>query len=140
MRADGFTRRQRAAAVRWPVLLMGLVTVCGLAFADPTPAPVRAEIDAMLNRLETSACEFQRNGNWHGSGRAKAHLLDKLGYIEKRGTVQSAEQFIELAASRSSVSGKPYQVRCGGAAPVESNQWLREQLTAIRGSSRGTPR
>ncbi len=30
----------------------------------------------------------------------KAHLLDKLACLEKRGTLQSAEQFIELAASR----------------------------------------
>lgn len=138
MRADGYAQLQRAV-VRWPVLLMALVTVCGVAFADPTPAPVRAEIDAMLNRLETSACQFQRNGTWYDSARAKAHLLDKLGYIEKRGTVQSAEQFIELAASRSSVSGRPYQVRCGGAVPVESRQWLRDQLTILRGAaSRGS--
>ncbi|MGQ3076171.1 MAG: DUF5329 family protein, partial [Ferrovibrionaceae bacterium] len=83
------------------MLVLVLAGVWGAAFADPTPAPVRAEIDAMLNRLETSGCQFLRNGSWHDGARAKAHLLDKLAYIEKRGTVQSAEQFIELAASRS---------------------------------------
>lgn len=119
--------------------MLALVVCCG-AFAEPTPAPVRAEIEAVLNRLETSACRFQRNGTWHDGVRAKAHLLRKLDYIEKRGTVQSAEQFIELGASRSSLSGRPYQVRCGNGAPVESRQWLGEQLTAIRerGPSRGT--
>jgi len=120
------------------VLFMGLAVLWGAAFADPTPAPVRAEIDAMLNRLEASGCQFQRNGSWHDGARARSHLLDKLAYIEKRGTVQSAEQFIELAASRSSLSGRPYQVRCGGLAPVESRQWLSEQLTAVRGASGGT--
>lgn len=112
-----------------------LLTVCAAARADPTPVPVRAEIDALLNRLETSACEFQRNGSWHDSARAKAHLLDKLAYIEKRGTLQSTEQFIDLAASRSSLSGRAYQVRCGGTAPVQSRQWLTEQLTLMRGPS-----
>lgn len=122
---------------RWPALLAALTAVCGIAFADPTPAPVRAEIDAMLNRLETSSCQFLRNGSWHDSARAKAHLLDKLAYIEKRGTLQNAEQFIELAASRSSLSGRPYQVRCGAEAPVESQRWLGDQLKAIRGASGG---
>lgn len=117
-----------------------LTCVGGLALAGPTPVPVRAEIDAMLNRLEASGCQFLRNGSWHDGARAKAHLLDKLAYIEKRGTVQSAEQFIELAASRSSLSGRPYQVRCGERAPVESRQWLGEQLTVVRGASGGTLR
>lgn len=127
----------RRAWARGPALFVALASVCGAVLADPTPAPVRAEIDAMLNRLETSGCQFQRNGSWHDGARAKAHLLDKLAYIEKRGTVQSAEQFIELAASRSSLSGRPYQVRCGGLAAVESRQWLSEQLPAIRGASGG---
>jgi hypothetical protein len=137
MRPDRLAPPRRAWA-RWPVLVVVLSGVWGAAFAGPTPAPVRAEIDAMLNRLETSGCQFLRNGSWHDGARAKAHLLDKLAYIEKRGTVQSAEQFIELAASRSSLSGRPYQVRCGGQAPVESRRWLGEQLTALRGASGGT--
>jgi hypothetical protein len=115
-----------------------LAVLSGAAFADPTPASVRGEIDAMLNRLEASGCQFQRNGRWHDGARARSHLLDKLAYIEKRGTVQSAEQFIELAASRSSVSGRPYQVRCGGEGAVDSRQWLGEQLSRIRAASRGT--
>ncbi|WP_332743471.1 DUF5329 domain-containing protein [Hydrogenophaga sp.] len=110
-----------------------------MAFAEPTPAPVRAEIEMILNRLEASTCWFQRNGAWHDGARAKAHLLRKLEYIEKKGTVQSAEQFIELAASRSSLSGRPYQVRCGRDAPVPTRQWLSEQLNTVRASSRGTP-
>lgn len=126
------TRRHRFAIVL-TTALVGSATV----FAQSTPAPVRAEIDAMLNRLETSGCRFQRNGSWHDGARAKAHLLDKLEYIEKRGTLRNAEQFIELAASRSSLSGRAYQVGCEGAAPVESRQWLGEQLRAIRGNAGG---
>lgn len=119
-------------------LLAVLVLGCCIASAEPTPAPVRAEIEAILNRLEASACQFQRNGAWHDGARAKAHLLRKLEYIEERGTVRSAEQFIELAASRSSLSGRSYQVRCGSDAPVESRQWLNGQLTTVRESLRST--
>ena len=105
--------------------------------AGPTAAPVRAEIDAMLAQLESSGCEFNRAGTWHAGAQAKAHLLRKLAYMEGEGTIQSAEQFIELAGSTSSTSGEPYLVRCGSAAPVASAAWLLSQLQAMRSRARG---
>jgi hypothetical protein len=100
--------------------------------AAPLAPAVRAEIDALLATLEKSGCEFSRNGAWHASKDAKAHLQRKLEYLEGKNAVQSTEQFIELGASTSSSSGKPYMVRCGKAAPVESRVWLRAQLAALR--------
>jgi hypothetical protein len=50
--------------------------------------------------------------------------------------VQSAEQFIERAASSSSTTGQPYLVQCGGGAPVQSGTWLRSQLQAMSASGR----
>ena len=102
------------------------------AYAGPTPAPVRAEIDALLARLQSSGCEFNRNGSWHKADAAKTHLLRKLEYIERKTTLKNAEQFIELAATSSSTSDKPYQVRCDGASPVPSARWLGEQLRSVR--------
>lgn len=115
-----------------PTLLAALAL--SPAFAAPSPAPVRAEIDALLGRLQTSGCEFNRNGSWYSGAQAKDHLLTKLDYLEGRGAVPSTEQFIELAASKSSSSGKAYQVRCGTEAPVASQVWLTRQLGALRGA------
>jgi hypothetical protein len=103
-----------------------------LSFAAPTADPVRAEIDTLLSRLQVSGCQFNRNGSWFSGAEAKDHLLSKLDYIEGRSTIQSTEQFIELAASKSSFSGKPYQVKCGSEAPINSQSWLTRQLAAIR--------
>ncbi|MDR2507811.1 MAG: DUF5329 domain-containing protein [Candidatus Accumulibacter sp.] len=108
---------------------------CCLAAAASTPPPVRAEIDALLTRLQASGCQFSRNGSWHSGSEAKEHLLRKLEHLESKETVQSAERFIELAASRSSWSGQAYQVKCAGASPVESQVWLSRQLEIIRVSS-----
>ena len=105
---------------------------CSLAAAAPTAAPVRAEIDLLLSRLQTSGCEFNRNGSWYSGAEAKDHLLRKLEYIEGNSAVLTTEQFIELAAAKSSSSGKSYQVKCGGEAPVESQVWLTKQLGVIR--------
>ena len=113
-----------------------LLSAAGLA--APTAAPVRVEIDALLARLEASGCRFGRNDEWHAGADAKAHLLRKLEYIEKQGTLASTEQFIDVAATKSSVSGAPYTVQCGDAAPMPSRTWLTSQLEAMR-ATRGTP-
>lgn len=100
--------------------------------AAPLSPTARTEIDGLMSRLEASACEFNRNGSWHTAPQAKSHLLIKLKYFEDRGAVSSAEQFIELAASKSSITGQPYLVKCAGAAPVPSSAWLLSQLELMR--------
>jgi uncharacterized protein DUF5329 len=111
-----------------------------LASGAPTPATVRAEIDALLAKLQASGCQFNRNGSWYSGSKAKDHLLGKLEYFESKGSIQSAEQFIELAASKSSSSGKAYQVKCGGESAVASQVWLTQQLAAMRATAgKGKP-
>ena len=104
--------------------------------ADPAPPAARAEINALLAKLQSSACEFNRNGAWYGADQARLHLQTKLNYLEDHNAVQTAEQFIALAASSSSVSGKPYLVRCGASAPVESRVWLTAELKALRAAGK----
>jgi hypothetical protein len=109
-----------------------LAAVWSSALAGPTAAPVRAEIDTLLSKLQVSGCQFNRNGSWYSGAEAKSHLLRKLEYFEDKGTVKNTEQFIELAASKSSSSGKPYQVKCGADHAIDSRQWLTRELAAQR--------
>lgn len=118
--------------MRPPFAALLAAAFCLSVFADPLPPLARAEVIALLDRLQASGCEFNRNGAWHSSAEARAHLLRKLEYLEDRNAVKSAEQFIDLGASRSSTSGKPYLVKCGSSAPVESKAWLSAGLQAIR--------
>lgn len=117
--------------------LLALLLLCltSLATAAPLPPPARAEVDALISRLASSNCEFNRNGSWYSGAEAKAHLLKKLEALEDQNLVKTAEQFIERGASTSSVSGKPYSVRCAGKAPVESSQWLKAELQQVRAAS-----
>lgn len=95
-------------------------------------ATSRAEIDALLDRLGQSGCEFNRNGSWYEAPKAKAHLPRKLDYLLDKKLVASSEQFIELAGSKSSKSGKTYSVRCRGEEPVPSATWLTTELQKLR--------
>ena len=128
------TRMTKSPRLLRPALAVAFA--CATAWAGPTPAPVRTEIDGLLSRLEASGCQFQRNGSWYSGADAKKHLLRKLEAVEARGTLQNTEQFIALAASRSSFSGKPYFVRCSGTPAVESGEWLTGQLASLRGTAR----
>jgi hypothetical protein len=103
-----------------------------IAIAEPTAPQVRSEIHLLLSKLQTSGCEFDRNGSWYRADEAKGHLLRKLEHIEGKRVIQSAEQFIELAAAKSSSSGKAYQVKCGNEPTIESKAWFIKQLDIIR--------
>lgn len=109
-----------------------LVIAAGTAGAAPS-ADTRAEIARLLDRLSASQCQFLRNGSWYEPARARAHLEQKYRYLLERDLVDSAEQFIDRAGSRSSVSGRAYQVRCPGSPPLPASAWLTQQLAALRG-------
>ena len=116
------------------MLAAGLLCATSLgASAAPTPPTIRAEIEGLMARMNASGCQFERNGSWHSATDARKHLTRKLEYIEKRReTLASTEQFIEVAASKSSFSGKPYRVKCGAAEPVTSAIWLNRELKLLR--------
>lgn len=115
--------------------MAALIVSAATAGAAPLPAAAKAEVTALLGRLQASSCEFNRNGDWHAAAEARAHLERKLAYLEDKNLVKTAEEFIDRGASKSSMSGKPYLVRCAGAAPVESRVWLTRELTALRSAS-----
>jgi hypothetical protein len=112
------------------LVLAGIVA--GAVVAAPMVPATRAEVEALLAKLESSGCEFNRNGAWYAAAEAKQHLQRKLDYLEQKGLVQSTEQFIEMAGSTSSVTGQPYLVRCGNGAVVRSATWLTSQMQALR--------
>ncbi|MFP5409192.1 MAG: DUF5329 domain-containing protein [Gammaproteobacteria bacterium] len=112
--------------------LLALLLGASSLHAAPLPAAAQGEIEGVLSRLAASGCQFKRNGSWHSAAEAQAHLRRKLDYMLKRDAVASAEQFIERAASQSSISGEAYQVKCGSRAPVASGPWLRAELRALR--------
>ena len=108
-----------------------LFTASVQAAADLTPAS-RAEVESLLATLGGSSCEFNRNGEWHGGIEAQAHLRTKLDYLVKRDLVHTTEEFIEGAATRSSLSGKSYRVRCQNQAEQPSAAWLSDRLRERR--------
>lgn len=120
----------------WLTLMLILASA---ARAGP-PAMAEAEINHLLGFVGSSGCEFHRNGSWYDSKRAEAHLRSKYQWLAAHDQINTAEEFIEKAATRSSLSGQPYEVRCAGSEAVMANRWLHDELTHYRTRSRsGAP-
>lgn len=110
------------------------VLVGGLALrvgAEPPPKAA-AEMDSLLAGLRASGCKFQRNGTWYDAPQAVEHLKKKRVWLERHDKIEATEDFIRLGASESSMSGKPYTVKCPDRPVVESRIWLGSQLARMR--------
>lgn len=118
-------------------MILGLVLAlcCGPAAQGAPPAIANTEINYLLGLIEHSGCQFYRNGSWYDSKHAEAHLREKYEFLAAKGDIQSTEDFIERAATRSSLSGKAYAIKCGSAPVVPTDQWLRAALARYRASA-----
>ena len=118
-------------------LLAGLLVALPLAataqpVVPPVPARAQAEIDHLFDYIAKSDCRFNRNGTWHDMVAARAHVNTKYEYLKERGKIDSAESFIDNAASQSSFSGQDYQVQCPGSEATTSASWLKSELARFR--------
>jgi len=107
---------------------LALALACPLfAHANASPT-VLQEVQYLLGFIEQSGCEFNRNGSWSDARAAVAHVKMKFDYLLQKDKIASAADFIDKAASESSLTGTPYQVKCGKAAAVLSRAWLSQEL------------
>ena len=100
------------------------------------PVTTKAEIAHLFATLEAFNCQFNRNGTWHSSKEASAHLATKYKYLQDRDLVPTAEKFIERAATESSLSGKAYQIKCADGVVQPSAPWFQAILMKYRGKSK----
>jgi hypothetical protein len=108
------------------------VALAVTALALSATPQVDAEIDQLLAALRGSDCRFQRNGTWYDAHQAAQHLGTKRAYFGRLDRIRSTEDFIRLAATGSSLSGKAYSVACPGKPEIPSSAWLEAELVRIR--------
>lgn len=116
---------------QWGSAVLLALACAGAALAQ-VPATTQSEVGHLLDYVARPDCQFNRNGKWYEGAAAKAHLSQKYDYLVKRHLAPTAEAFIERAATASSMSGTPYQVRCAGAPATPSGPWLTAELKRYR--------
>ena len=119
------------------LLFLALLLLAPLlaAAAPPTRDP---DIDALIARVaQARGVVFIRNGSEHSAAEAAAHLQRKLAAAH--GRVTTAEQFIDVLGTRSSMTGIAYTVRLADGRELTSAAWLRQLLREVRGRRLSTP-
>jgi hypothetical protein len=114
-------------------LAIGAVSL-PVARAD-APAIAQTEINYLLAFVQKSKCEFHRNGTWYDAKKAQEHLRYKYEALARGNRIQSAEDFVEKAATTSSLTGRPYEIRCQGGDVVTTSVWLHAALAQYRARS-----
>lgn len=102
--------------------------------AAAAPSPVEArKIEHLIAAVEQLGdAKFIRNGAAYDAKKAADHLRLKLREAHDR--VATAEDFIRLCGSRSSVSGKPYEIVFDDGKRITSEAFLRAKLKALQSS------
>ena len=88
------------------------------------------EIDYLISYLQNSDCQMIRNGKAHSGEDGAWHVRRKYDHF--RNKISSTEEFINYSATKSTMSGRLYEVQCPGAEPVPSSAWLLEELEVYR--------
>ncbi len=116
-----------------PIFIIAALTALAFAAEAATESPSQSESEAaiefLLARVASSELEFVRNGKTYPGSEAVNHMRRKYDYYAAR--IHSPEEFIELAGTKSVISGKAYKIRdVDGEVPAA--EWLRNVLAEYR--------
>jgi hypothetical protein len=103
--------------------------VTGFVFAD-VPADKIKEIDHLLNFIKSSNCIINRNGSDYPAEKGVNHIKNKYDYF--RDDIRNAEDFIKYSATKSTMSGKFYTVKCPDAVTIKTQEWLLSEIQRYR--------
>ena len=109
------------------ILVMVLFSASVTAGVSPV---TQLEIEHLLNFIRNSSCIIDRNGKTYTAVKAISHIEKKYAYFEDK--IETTEDFIDLSASKSTMSGKHYMVRCGDADQIKTREWLMQELKGLR--------
>ena len=87
-------------------------------------------VQILLTRVSESGYVFIRNGKEYDSRDAAKHMRRKYEHFEDE--IETPEQFIELAATKSMMTGRRYRIRLPDGTEMDTSDWLLDELTSLR--------
>ncbi len=111
--------------------LVSVTTLMALGAVAAAPPPhEQTRIEKLIRFVETQRdMKFIRNGTEYSCADAGRFLRGKLDAMGK--DVTTAREFIERIATKSTMSGKPYEVKFGDGKTMLASQFLGEELKRI---------
>jgi hypothetical protein len=118
------------------LLLMLLSLISGYAYAQDSSEA--AKIRYLIGSVEAlQGMTFLRNGGKYDARKAADHLRLKLKTAGNR--VKTAEDFIRLCGSKSSVSGEAYRMRFPDGTTMYAGAFFRERLKTFIAETSSRP-
>lgn len=93
---------------------------------------LNTEIEYLLARVADSGYVFIRNGDEHDGVDAAKHMRRKYEHFRDKGKIDSIDDFIELSATKSMITGKLYMIRMGDDPEIPTATWLHDEIDAYR--------
>jgi hypothetical protein len=118
----------RVTGIAFAVLLLA----AGSASSQPA-VQVEQAIQHLIAYVSGSDLRFVRNASEYTPPEAAAHMEKK--YRHFRDDIETTDDFIELCATKSLLSGKPYLVIDRQGREHRSSDWLRAELAGWQARS-----
>ena len=116
--------------LRTALFALLLAAVAALAQATPSASEQKL-IDTLILRVSNmKSMTFMRNGDEHNAADAAKHMQAKFDHFKDE--IVTAEDFIDRCASRSEVTGKPYQVKLSDGVVRDAKEFLTAELHTLR--------
>jgi hypothetical protein len=121
------SRNRNIAAAAGIALAIVVLLAAGPACSQPS-GQVEQAIRHLIACVSAADLIFVRNGREYTPAEAAEHMEKK--YRHFRDDIETAEDFIELCATQSLLSGKPYLVIDRQGNERRTSDWLRAELAA----------
>jgi len=135
------SRMARVVALAGTLLLVGCAkqdvgkqsgpSATGQIQTKPPDSPLteKRKIAALLDAIEKSKATFIRNDLEYPPSVARQLMEYRIKAAGDR--IKTAQDFIDHLATRSSTTGRPYQIKLPDGRTTESALWLRARLAEI---------
>lgn len=115
------------------------IALFSLLFSAAVAAPIDDEIESLLHYIGgLHDAVFIRNGDEHTPTEAESHL--RLKWSHQKDEIKTAEDFIRLCGTKSSMSGKAYAIRFADGHEEPAAEVLLKQLAVIRAPKASAPK
>jgi len=120
-------------ACHWQRFLLAtilLIMLVPMAMAARQTEDLDATVNYLITYVRKSDATFERNSTRHNGAEAAQHIDRKYRHFMDE--IDTPEKFIELCATGSLVTGKPYYIITKQGEQLPSSDWLHNVLARYR--------
>ena len=120
-------------AFHWQLLLLAMmlmVVIVPRSVAGQQTDDLDSTVQHLITFVKESDVTFERNRSSYNGSEAAKHINKKYEHFKDE--IDTVEKFIELCATGSLMTGKPYVIITEQGEQLPSSEWLNTELQSYR--------